>query len=546
MSEGKLIPESRGEELGGEISRGCFELASYMHDITVYDVDIDAEKVQSYVLQQPSASEWRERGFKNFPTSAVYSPLLYLPQALGMATVRGFGGSTWAAYARTANFLAYLILGALALALIPLGKEVLCLFLLLPTTTGQAASLSADSLTNALVILFITFIFNRRASSSAFGRQDIGWLIFLGLCLSLVKPTYLVFLLLYFLLPSSKFAGKGKYWLGFAVLCLVSCATSLLWLSLVDTASIVHYYWQDVAPGEQLSWIISHPADYLMVLVRTFEEKGISFATNMVGWFGFTLGTNAYAYLFPPWVAIAFLGSGLFLALTGKKNPTSWSAGDSLVILMTVVLSIIAISSTLYLLSSPVGDKLVQGLQGRYFFSSVALLFLFVAGLPGFHTLSLTWFPKGILIGILSIVSFFEFDMLDDLWKAGGRRAVEEFSPHQVLEGIPTIGAVDQVRRVTGAVTIRGWASQVSKNLATTGKVKVILFKKQQSYAARTEKELRDDVAEHFGDETYKDSGFWTFAELEGVPPGTYSVGVEVVTDEGTGFFISDKQIQIE
>ena len=75
------------------------------------------------------------------------TPVMYLPQAAGMALVRAFGGSALSLVfaARFLNLLAFLLLTSAAIVRMPFGREILCGVGLLPMTLHLAASMSYDA-----------------------------------------------------------------------------------------------------------------------------------------------------------------------------------------------------------------------------------------------------------------------------------------------------------------------------------------------------------------------------------------------------------------
>ena len=82
---------------------------------------------------------------------------VYLPSALGISLGRALGLSSLMTFTlgRMMNLLLYLLLTMLALFLIPYGKNMLALVMLLPITMQQAASVSYDAVLNSVLFLFI-------------------------------------------------------------------------------------------------------------------------------------------------------------------------------------------------------------------------------------------------------------------------------------------------------------------------------------------------------------------------------------------------------
>ena len=150
----------------------------------------------------------------DFSSTSVYSPLVYLPQALGIFLARTFFLPPIALYyaARLLNFLAWLGLSYFAIRLIPSFKAVLLLVLFMPMSFFQAISNSADVVTNGVAFLLVAYIFWLTSDyvEEIKGKNIIGLLI-LFVLISLVKVPYLLLTALIFIIPFKKFKSRGLY-----------------------------------------------------------------------------------------------------------------------------------------------------------------------------------------------------------------------------------------------------------------------------------------------------------------------------------------------
>ena len=158
------------------------------------------------------------------------TPVMYLPQAAGMALVRAFGGSALSLVfaARFLNLLAFLLLTSAAIVRMPFGREILCGVGLLPMTLHLAASMSYDA-----GILGCSFLLCAEILRLAYGRtgeraddnsavkesgstagafvrgKDLLLLCVLTAALSPCKMVYSCLVLLFLLIPAERFpAGR--------------------------------------------------------------------------------------------------------------------------------------------------------------------------------------------------------------------------------------------------------------------------------------------------------------------------------------------------
>ncbi len=136
------------------------------------------------------------RRFVTFPGSAFYSPLPYLPQALGIAVGRMIGlGPLYLLYmGRMFNCLAALGLLGLAVKSMPFAEELVIVVGLLPMSMYLYASLSADAAVIACAIVFTALSF----SASTRGSWRTWELIVAAAAAAVfcsVKPVYVPILL---------------------------------------------------------------------------------------------------------------------------------------------------------------------------------------------------------------------------------------------------------------------------------------------------------------------------------------------------------------
>ena len=142
------------------------------------------------------------------------TPVMYLPQAAGMALVRAFGGSALSLVfaSRFLNLLAFLLLTSAAICRMPFGREILCGVGLLPMTLHLAASMSYDAgilgCSFLLCAEIFRFAYGRAAGAFVRGR-DLLLLCVLTAALSPCKMVYSCLVLLFLLIPAERFpAGR--------------------------------------------------------------------------------------------------------------------------------------------------------------------------------------------------------------------------------------------------------------------------------------------------------------------------------------------------
>jgi uncharacterized membrane protein len=342
--------------------------------------------------------------YANVETRSVYSPALLLPQALALRYLGlSLGLPALPVYyaCRFVGLLSYLILGWLAVRLIPFGKWLLAALVASPMALYQASTISADTISNGIGFLFvgatlaiaavgprnIKALSLRGGRSTGSGRhqsdrtpgseaaqiRDLGWkhwvaLLALIAILFLAKVNLIFLALLPFvLIAPSRFRMRR----GFLLL-----AGAALLLLLVEVAgwNVVAYSkftraLQGADPRAQLLFIASNPLLFVGIIARDIWAHSPSY---MQGWIG------VYGYDYWPVPALTYLLYPLAVA-AALWQPVDRPVPDRRTRLVLVVLFVLGYLLTivsLYVAFTPVRSLAVAGVQGRYFTVVMPLLFL--------------------------------------------------------------------------------------------------------------------------------------------------------------------------
>nr|WP_295975171.1 DUF2142 domain-containing protein [uncultured Bacillus sp.] len=301
-----------------------------------------------------------ERIFYYFPSSAIYSPIPYLPQALGIFIARGLDMSVYhmTIASRILNLITYAMLTFFAIKIIPRLKTCLFLLALMPMTLHQAASISGDSLLFGVAFLMIAYIFRLIFSeeTTTFTLKDFSILLALSAAVSLAKPAYFLFFLMLFLIPVKKYKNKRIYWKYNSIIGVISLAVLFGWMAFGNKAPM------PTDPVEQAKWILLHPVQYAKQLIGTFiydDQLYLQFV-GVLGW----LDTHI-PYVFSILFTILFTASITLEKCSEHKNKATFIRG---LLLLGFFLAEAAIVVTLLFIGWPQNDShRVYGVQGRYF-----------------------------------------------------------------------------------------------------------------------------------------------------------------------------------
>lgn len=318
-------------------------------------------------------------------TRSVYSPPLLLPQALVM---RFFGRSLhlpalFVFYAcRFAGLLSYLILAWLAVRLIPVHKWLIAVLAVSPMALFQASTISADSISNGITLLFIG------GTLAVAAREELGWkewgalaVLFFILFFGKVNIVPLA-LLPFFLISPSRFKIKHGY------LTLAAVAIFMLFVE-VGGWNFIAYSRYTAAltvdgadPVGQIRFILTNPLSYSKIVVLNAVEHGADYLRAWIAIYGFD-------YWPVPQITYFLYVVGLLAALVAGSSQTGFGKRARISLASVFVLTYLATVTSLYISYTAVGSVDIQGIQGRYFIPVMPLILLALADLPALQGLRL-------------------------------------------------------------------------------------------------------------------------------------------------------------
>ena len=167
-------------------------------------------------------------------TVAIYSPVQYIPQSLGILVAKNFTDKTliMAYCGRLFNALLSIALIYIAIKIIPIGKRVICTIAFLPIAIEGFTSLSADAITISAALLLLAYILKLRYDPKVevVRKKDCFIIILLSFVIALCKIVYLPLVLMCFLIPKEKFKSKKMYLVFCIITVLTSIILNLIWL----------------------------------------------------------------------------------------------------------------------------------------------------------------------------------------------------------------------------------------------------------------------------------------------------------------------------
>jgi hypothetical protein len=313
---------------------------------------------------------WARRPiFVAFQNTAIYPPLLYLPQAAGWRIGQAADLTVWHSLllARWLAALCAVAIGWLALRLCPSGRWQLCAYLLLPTTLGLNASCSQDALLFSVAGLVLAVLLRALHARRLFTFAELTAVIgLLAVCIT-ARPPYLPLALLLFLPALAVRSTSWRQFLPAGAGLVVIAGVLGAWEILVHPLGIfIHPL---AHPALQAAFLRAHPLQgFVTLLIGTVVYPPLNVASGLE-----VLG-NLDVY--PPLLIYALLGTGLtgIALLAPMAGSISRRAHATLLFALVAVCAAIALAE--YIAFTPPGASWIGCLQARYYLPLLPFFFL--------------------------------------------------------------------------------------------------------------------------------------------------------------------------
>lgn len=308
-----------------------------------------------------------------FGNTALYSPITYLPQAIGIKLAGIFSDRTSVIFygGRFGGAAICFALCVLTLLVAPFGKRIFFLMMTFPLTIQEMISVSPDGFTIALCLFFIAYILRISYGNEKIRKRDVVILATVGLTISLCKIVYVVLMLLLFMIPGDKFSSKKKSYLFKMGLMGVAVVLNLIWLKI--SAGYLVEFNEGVNSFAQCKFVLTHILGYYATVVRTMLYFLFSWFQNMVG--GAMGALNIQTTQIMWFMVILLLVYETCSCYENDKDVHKW---DCLILIFTFLAGSALIFTSLYVQWTALESSLIEGVQGRYFIPLLGTFLFFV------------------------------------------------------------------------------------------------------------------------------------------------------------------------
>ena len=347
ISEGHMISKKCNEGIGRELPFKNIDLYQYKNSWNSVTRDWNMELS-------------KEKVFISFWNTAVYAPVSYAPQALGIFVARLFCNNLWVIFyaGRLLNVLCITILFYYAIKLSPMGKEMIYLIAMIPMNIHQAVSYSPDGMLLAIICFIVSLtMYLRYVQEGKLNLCQYLLIYSLAIFISLFKMIYLPICLTFLLIPVERFGNKKKYIIHAAIVAIISLCMAIGWISIANEFVIPP---KSVDLGGQLKYIMQNPFEYYMIFLRTSFENAEIWIMNMLGsslgWFDIPVSGG---------LMLCYLGMLLY-TITSSKEAYVKTHFAQIICTIEIVVQFCLLLTTEYLSWTPVRNQGILGVQGRY------------------------------------------------------------------------------------------------------------------------------------------------------------------------------------
>ena len=361
---GSRLPKSLSKTF--EIGTGDNTQIKYKYLPEMWGVALDGDDNVVYGLDKYTTY---------YANTALYAPVSYVPHVVGFALGKTVGAGPYmiGMLGRLCNLIFYIVIGYLAIKIMPKGKLFYLLILLSPVMMQCATTLSADAWMCGIFLLFLAIIMKVRLGKGTITRWQEVAIAGLGVLLALSKICYMPLVALVFLIRKDQYRGGAREKYLFAGLVLVVAAVcSGVWM--LDTGAVfdVAYPQADL----QKAYIMAQPLDYIIVLLRSIA---ITLVDSIECLF---VGTKMYhsQVVIPAVISLIYVAIVVLAMMRkeGKNDDNLLNRFERGAIISVGVVVAVLILTALYVQCTAqftaVANPTIVGIQGRYFIPIVFCL----------------------------------------------------------------------------------------------------------------------------------------------------------------------------
>ena len=355
-------------------------------------------RTNKQLLGTPLAPD--DTAFIFFDQSALYSPVPYLPQAIGitLGKILTFSPLAIMYLARITNLAVWVLLCFIAIKITPVAKWTFFLIALTPMSLFMAASISPDAFTNALAFLVVALFlkYSIADTENILKVKQLGFLVAVATLLCLSKLVYCFIPLLLIFISSTRFRSRSTQLCFISIFIITWVATNLIWFNIgkgLYTPAAAF-----ISPSDQLQFIANNPMEYVRIMLITSRALWRYWLYAFVGHLGW-MDTEM-----PDIISVCYFWILMLAVIAGDIKKNILGNIKKVLIALTFAASFTMIFTGIYTSWAQVGYiGVISAIQGRYFIPLAPLFFLL------FYNLAepfLKFFSREKLAFVIGVLAF--------------------------------------------------------------------------------------------------------------------------------------------
>jgi uncharacterized membrane protein len=385
IAEGNFATVKADNRLGGYMPKSMIKAIQLHLDIKGSPYKKTSFRNIKEQLDQPI--EDLTPDFIDFPNTALYTPLSYAPQALVIAIMKALGVRSPFLLLYGGRFfmlLLWITTVFYTIKNIPIFKWVFAVIALLPMSVFINMSISADVVTNILGFLWLGHVFKLAYNESRMTTKDIILLFVTAILLASSKYVYAPAVFLVFLIPFSKYDSWShrKYWLLNTSLVLIALIVAFLGSSYASSLYIsnaaynpAHVAGLDIPIGAdingQMTYLSKNPEKIITVVFKAFIATFPMLKNTYIGVLGWLDVRIPMLFIYFGYVAIL-----LVILYENAFNKFRLTYQHRLILLGVGISLMFLVYLSQYLSWAGVATEYCGSIQGRYFITTLPLIFL--------------------------------------------------------------------------------------------------------------------------------------------------------------------------
>ena len=301
----------------------------------------------------------------------LYSPVSYIPQAIGIFVAKIFTKSIYWVYffGRLFATIVNLLFVILALYMFKDRSRIVMAIVATPIFMVSMISYSADGTLNTFSLFFVAYIM-WLCNRDELRRIDYAILIVSSVVIALSKVIYFPLVFMILIIPKEKFkSDKSKLFK--VIVCLLALTAFIVWYLIAKTYLVPT---TKTNPDEQMIYLLSHIYLFPIIIVRTAVSSLVLWVRSLFG----GLLYNSQIYLNNIiWISFFVLTIFEMILLSEESTLIEELDKKKKIFVLGIILLIVGMTfASLYVQWTPYKSKTIDGIQGRYFIPLLLPIYL--------------------------------------------------------------------------------------------------------------------------------------------------------------------------